>query len=155
MQPSDKVSAQLLRMLEQAPAGAVAAPGQAPAPAPALNAAQSPAAPDITGALTPTTAVREGNLEGNWTASPAPETTITLGLTDAGHFTWKVTHQGKTQEFQGDRTYGNGILTLAQAAQAGQTPLVGRVQWTDDNHFIFKVMAGPPDDPGLAFTRTP
>ena len=33
--------------------------------------------------------------------------------------------------------------------------MVGRVTWTDDDHFTFKVLAGPADDPGLAFSRTP
>jgi tetratricopeptide (TPR) repeat protein len=151
MQPSDKVSAMLLRML-QSPSGGVPTGG---APAPAPNAAPPGAPAQGNGGVLAPAPAREGNLTGTWTAHPSAETSITLGLTDAGHFSWKVTHQGKTQEFQGDRIYGNGLLTLAQTGQEGQPPMVGRVIWTDDDHFTFKVMAGPADDAGLAFSRTP
>jgi hypothetical protein len=33
--------------------------------------------------------------------------------------------------------------------------MVGRVTWVDENHFTFKVIAGPPNDPGLSFTKSP
>ena len=99
---------------------------------------------------------REGKLEGTWTANPSPGTQITLSFPDSNHFDWKVSDQGKTHEFQGDRTYGNGILTLAQTGQsAGQPPMVGRVTWTDETHFNFKVFTGPPDDRGLSFLKSP
>jgi hypothetical protein len=126
------------------------APAPAPAPAPAAAGAAAP------GGLAPTSAtVKEGNLFGSWTAEPSADTTIRLTMAAGGHFTWKVTSQGKTQEFQGDETYGNGVLTLARPAQDAQPPMVGRVSWRDEDHFTFKIMAGPPDDPGLSFTRTP
>ncbi|MBV8127371.1 MAG: hypothetical protein JO114_06840, partial [Planctomycetaceae bacterium] len=99
--------------------------------------------------------VKEGNLAGTWTAEPSADTTIRLTLAGGGHFTWKVTSQGKSREFQGDETYGNGILTLARSGQDAQPPMVGRVTWRDDDHFTFKIMAGLPDDPGLSFTRSP
>lgn len=60
-----------------------------------------------------------------------------------------MTGQGQTRQFSGASTYGNGILTLAQAQG---TPMVGRVTWKDRNQFTFQV-AGGPDDPGLTFTR--
>jgi hypothetical protein len=150
MQPADKVSAQLLRALQGAAGGGPA--GTIPAPAP--NAAP-PAAPALenTGRLTPTS-VHEGNFTGTWTANPVEGTTISLSLNEAGRFSWKVTNHGKAQEFQGDRTYGNGILTLAQTGQEGQPPLVGRVTWQDADHFAFKLIAGPQGDNGLVFSRT-
>ena len=73
---------------------------------------------------------------------------------DAKRFVWKVTRQGKTLETQGERSYGDGILTLAQNNQTAQPPLVGRVTWQDDNHFNFKLLGGAPGDPGLTFTRS-
>ncbi len=76
-----------------------------------------------------------------------------MTVAPGGHFTWNVTSQGKSQEFQGDETYGNGILTLARPAHEAAPPMVGRVTWHDDDHFTFKIMAGPPDDSGLSFTR--
>jgi hypothetical protein len=96
-------------------------------------------------------------LIGEWTAQPAQDTTIAVSFLDGNRFIWTVTRQGKQQRIEGDRTYGNGILTLAQT-QAGddaQPPMVGRVTWQDDDHFTFKLIGGPPGDPGLAFTRSP
>ena len=148
LQPKDTVSAQLLRQLEP-PAQGPAASAATPAPPPARAAAQ-PAPPP---AAAPG---KEGTLEGTWTASPGPGIQITLTFPDSGHFAWKVSDQGKTHEFQGDRTYGSGILTLAQSGQTtGQPPMVGRLTWTDETHFTFKIMTGPPNDPGLSFIKSP
>ncbi len=150
LQPRDIVASQLLRQLQQATQGAPGLAPTAPAPVPAAAGATPPAA-----IATTSFSVREGNLTGTWTAEPSADTTIRLTLAGGGHFTWKVTSQGKAQEFQGDETYGNGILTLVRSAQDAQPPMVGRVTWRDDDHFTFKIMAGPPDDPGLSFTRSP
>jgi tetratricopeptide (TPR) repeat protein len=167
LQPKDTVSAQLLQFFEAAlkgtPAGAAPA-SSLPPPAGAATPPAHPAAPPAQVAAPPAPAGsppvsapgKEGTLEGTWTASSGPGTQITLTFPDASHFTWKVADQGKNHEFQGDRTYGNGILTLAQSAQvAGQPPMVGRVTWVDENHFTFKILAGPPNDPGLSFTKSP
>ncbi len=99
---------------------------------------------------------KEGQLTGEWTAHPAQaqDSTITLTFTEGNHFVWKVTRQGKTQQFQGDRTYGNGILTLAQSGEQAQPPLVGRITWQDENHFNFKLIPGEPGDPGLSFAKS-
>jgi hypothetical protein len=141
LQPRDAVAAQLLKQLEQAAQGAkVTTPTASSLPAGPAGGAQ-PAA------------VKPGNLVGTWAADPNADTSIRLTLDGSGHFVWRVTTQGKSQEFQGDETHGNGILTLARTAQEGQPPMVGRVTWLDDDHFGFKIMAGPPDDPGLSFTR--
>jgi len=150
LQPRDIVATQLLRQLQRATQGTPGALATAPAPAPAAAGATPPA-----GIATSSAPAKEGNLVGTWTAEPSAGTTIRLTLAGGGHFTWKVTSQGKAQEFQGDETYGSGILTLARSGQDAQPPMVGRVTWRDDDHFTFKIMAGPPDDPGLSFTRSP
>ena len=152
LQPKDTLSAQLLQQLDKA--------GQ-PGGAPALGAAQ-PAAPALNGpepvAGAPVVAASkvEGSLAGNWTAEPGQDTSIRLSFEAGNQFVWQVTRQGKTQEIRGDRTYGNGLLTLAQPGdQAQQQPMVGRITWQDENHFTFKVIGGPPNDPGLTFTKSP
>jgi hypothetical protein len=95
--------------------------------------------------------VKDGRLEGTWTAQPDQDTTIALSFPDPGRFTWKVTHQGQVHQLQGKLTYGNGILTLAQ----DQGPaMVGNLTWRDETHFTFKVPGAGPDDPGLTFAKS-
>ncbi len=52
----------------------------------------------------------------------------------------------------GKSAFANGILTLT--AQGGQNgALVGRVAWQDADNFSFRLVGGPPNDPGLKFAR--
>ncbi len=144
LQPKDQLSAQLLQQIQQkegSPAsGSPATPPTENAPAPAPSVASNPA---------PTG--KEGNLQGTWTAQPSKDTTITVNFQDKGHFTWKVAHQGQDHQFQGDSSYVNGILTLAQDQN---NAMVGDVNWQDPNHFQFKVLGGGPSDPGLTFAKS-
>ena len=106
LQPKDKLAAQLLQQLQhkEQPA-ARQRPRGAPSPAePPRRPSRPTAAPSG----------KEGNSKGTWTAQPAEDTTITVTFQDQDHFTWKVAHQGKDQQFQGNSSYENGILTLAQ-----------------------------------------
>ena len=66
---------------------------------------------------------------------------------------WKVTKQGKDQQFGGASSYENGILTLVQ--DQNNNAMVGNVVWTDASHFAFKVLGGGTTDPGLSFSKTP
>jgi hypothetical protein len=151
LQPKDTVSAQLLQQLEKAPAAA-----QPLTPTSATAAATTPATSAPGGALpapAATVSAPAGPVEGTWVAMPADGTTITLTIAPGGHFTWQVNSQGKTHEFQGDQTHGNALLTLAQTGPGAQPPLVGRMTWQDPDHFTFRLIGGPPDDPGLHFSR--
>jgi hypothetical protein len=96
--------------------------------------------------------VPPGNLTGIWKASPAPGTEIALTIRQDGGFQWSVTSQGKTQNFEGNSTSANGMLTLART-NAGNEALVGQTIWQNPDHFNFKLMGGPADDSGLAFSR--
>jgi tetratricopeptide (TPR) repeat protein len=148
LQPKDQLSAQLVQQLQQAQnAGSASQPGQgAESPtSPALAATPNPSSPN------PAPTGKEGQLQGTWTAQPAKDTTITVSFQDQGKFTWKVNHQGKAQEFQGNSSYVSGILTLAQDQN---NAMVGDVHWQDPNHFQFKVLGGGPSDPGLTFTKS-
>ena len=99
---------------------------------------------------TDTTPTQGASISGTWDAKPAADTGITLTIQPAGGFTWQVTQKGKTQQFTGTSTYGDGILTLVQ--EKGPV-LVGRVGWKDAGHMTFRVVGDGPDDPGLSFSR--
>ncbi len=174
LQPRDGLSPQLARRLEpNAGAGvgagagagpAVAAAGSSSGATPSTSSVLGPSSTSPfqeTSATVPSTAlapppqpstapVREGRLEGTWTAQPDRDTTITVTFPDPTHFNWTLTRQGQSRQLQGRLTYGNGILTLAQ----DQGPaIVGNTTWTDEKHFKFQVPGGGPDDPGLTFAK--
>lgn len=154
LKPNDKLSAQLLKQLEKAKGEALAKDGRKPAEPNdeplAIALAPEAKAPDGE----PVVAAREGSLEGTWVAKSSDDSTITLDLTKEGKFGWRVDDgQGKARSFEGVRATGNGLLTLVRDGDVPQPPLVGRVSWTDDDHFTFKLVGGGEDDPGLAFSR--
>ncbi len=145
LQPNDTLSAQLVQQLEKA---------QAPASNTQLAQGANPGAPpapETPPDASPSQSVKEGKLEGTWTAHPAPDTSITLTFQDPEHFTWKVSHQGQEREFKGSSSQANGVLTLAQDQN---NAMVGSINWPDDDHFQFKVLGGGPSDPGLSFTKS-
>jgi tetratricopeptide (TPR) repeat protein len=139
LQPSDKLSAQLLRQLSQTGPAATGAdpPGTQPQPQPPPQTVAASTGP-------------QGNPVGNWSASPSKDTAIALSIAQDGTFTWKVTSQGQTRQFTGTSTSGNGLLTLAQSQGP---PMVGHMSWADPDHFTFQLSGGP-DDPGLTFSRS-
>ena len=145
LQPNDTLSSQLVQQLEkgQEPPSN----GQFP---PSLNPS-APPPPATVAAANPSPSVREGRLEGTWTAQPSPDTAISLTFQDQDHFTWKVSHQGQDRQLKGSSSYVNGILTLAQDQN---NAMVGSLNWQDDNHFQFKVLGGGSSDPGLSFTKS-
>jgi tetratricopeptide (TPR) repeat protein len=131
LQPDDKLAAQLLAQLSPpsaAPAAATAADDPPPKPTP----------------------VPADKLPGTWTAAPVEGTAITLTISAPKSFTWKVDQKGKTQQFQGEYSLADDVLTLAQPNGA---TLVGRVGWQDDQHFTFRLVNLGTADPGLNFTR--
>ena len=68
-----------------------------------------------------------------------------MTLKPENKFNWSVTQAGKTQAFDGDFTYGGTTLTLVQSAGPA---MVGKLTWSDPSHFAFKIVGGPPTDPG-------
>jgi tetratricopeptide (TPR) repeat protein len=132
LMPSDTLSAKLIRQLDQ------------------KNGAATANAPTPTPSPTDTTPPQGASIAGTWEAKPAAGTGITLTIQPAGGFTWQVTQKGKTQQFAGSSTYGDGFLTLVQ--EKGSV-LVGRVSWKDAGHMTFRVVGEGPDDPGLSFSK--
>ena len=131
LQPGDTLSAQLIAQL----------PALRRHPPPPAEPAAA-AAPAV-----------EGKLAGNWTATPAKDAKIALAIKDDGRFTWAATGPGKPPTtIAGTSTFADGVLTLAaQGAQDGA--LVGKVAWQDADHFTFRLVGAPPNDPGLKFAR--
>jgi tetratricopeptide (TPR) repeat protein len=129
--PQDALSAQLLKQFS--PPAAPDTPAAPTVPAPAA------------------TTVRQGNLAGRWTARPAPDTTIDLGIGDDGTFTWDVTAKGKPKQLAGKWSLADDLLTLVQAGQGGA--LVGRIRWQADDKWSFRVLGTGPEDQGLVFTH--
>jgi tetratricopeptide (TPR) repeat protein len=144
LQPKDTLSAQLITQLEQSQK-----------PAAATDLAQAPGtlnpAPG-TPAATTAPAGKAGKLEGTWSAQPTTDTKITVVFQNDTRFSWTVVRQGKEQKFEGKLSFENGILTLVQ--DQNNNTMVGNVAWQDESHFNFKVMGGPPADPGLSFAKT-
>jgi hypothetical protein len=137
LQPKDTVSVGLLKQLESSEAAADAPPQAATPPA---HPTAPPADADA----------NVGKLAGTWKASPIKDTTIMLAILENGRFTWTVTIRGKTNKLEGASTDHNGVLTLVAS---NTEPFVGEVTWQPDGSFKFKLVGGPPDDPGLTFRK--
>ena len=68
-------------------------------------------------------------------------------------FNWDASGPGRQPTtIAGKSTFAAGVLTLvAKGNQDGA--LVGKVAWQDADHFTFRLVGGPPTDPGLLFAR--
>jgi tetratricopeptide (TPR) repeat protein len=143
LQPNDILSAQLIEQLEQPQ---VAAAGIA------QQAASTAAAPTVQSADETAPTGTKRKIEGTWTAHPRNDMNIGVTFQQGGRFTWRVSRQGKDQQFQGQSTYEAGILILVQDQH--NNTMAGNLHWTDETHFVFKVIGAGPGDPGLSFTRT-
>ena len=131
LQPGDTISAQIIAAFQPS--------GGSPTPPAEASPAAAP--------------VFEGKLAGTWAASPAQDAKIALAIQDDGAFSWTANGPGKPpMNIAGKSTFADGTLTLA--AQGGQNgALVGQVAWKDADNFTFRLVGGPPNDPGLKFAR--
>ncbi len=143
LQPKDTLSAQLVHQLEQSQ--------KQSADLSAAHAQPQPQPPDRSTPAATASRGTESRLDGTWTAQPNKDVKINLAFQGDGRFTWNVTKGGKEQSFAGKSSYENGILTLVQ--DQNNNTMVGNVNWTDASHFTFKVLGGPPNDPGLSFSK--
>jgi tetratricopeptide (TPR) repeat protein len=131
LQPRDTLAPQLIARLQ--PAG-----GSPPPPAEAASSA----APAV-----------EGKVAGSWSAEPSPNVKIALTIRDDNTFTWTATGPGKPpMNITGQSSFADGNLTLTD--RGGQNgALVGQVTWKDTDHFTFRLVGAPANDPGLKFAR--
>jgi hypothetical protein len=134
--PNDQVSRQLLAMIAPPDGGNGVAPATAEAPA---------NTPSDTQLTAPT------NVAGSWHAAPPTGGgAIDLSLGADGKFNWKYARPDKTQSFDGK--YELAGTTLVLEYDNGGT-MVGKVNAEGPDRFSFKMVGGPPNDPGLNFTR--
>ena len=124
LKPSDTLSAKLLKQLDHARGGR---------PQPRRPAAAAPGRHD---------AARGGVDRRDLDRPAGADTSIALTIQPGGAFTWQVTQKGKTRQFAGNSTYGDGILTLVQDKGPA---LVGRVSWKDASHMTFRIVGDGPD----------
>lgn len=90
-------------------------------------------------------------LTGSWTSQAQGGGTITLTFRDDGTFTWSYTDKnGATKEFKGEYSSNDdGLLVL----DSSDSQMVAEVLIPEDEQMNFMLVGGPPDDPGLDFTR--
>jgi hypothetical protein len=141
IQPQDKLSAQLLTTLTSAPPGQNPNQGQNPAQA---NATAPGAPPSETPPANPNpepqlpTGPVPANLIGAWTATPAAGVSIALNIDTDKTFTWKVDQRGQNRELKGQASFDPAKNVIALIAP---------------EHFHFKAVGTPADDPGLDFAK--
>jgi len=174
LSPRDQVAADVLNMITAPAASATAAaaapnngrepqagtpqpaipqttakPPTAPRPADNPTPDAPPTAPDQAG--TPAAKVDPAMLIGTWNASRDDGSKFELKLNDDKTFNWKFSQKDqKDQEFGGKYTIENNVLAL-QREDGGS--LVAVVTPDGDKSFNFKLLGGPPQDPGLNFNH--
>jgi hypothetical protein len=96
-------------------------------------------------------ALDPGMLVGSWKASRDDGSTFELTLGKDSTFDWKFTPKDqKPQDFGGTYTVEKNVVAL-QRKNGGS--LIGEVTPGGDKSFNFKLVGGPAEDPGLAFSR--
>jgi tetratricopeptide (TPR) repeat protein len=143
--PQDQVSQQLAELLVP--------PTQQPASQAAESPSESPAEPQPTAQNTPQSTLQPTplpSLVGKWSAPATGGGNVELVLGDGGQFTWTHTRNGKAKAFEGN--YGLTGNTLVMEYTNGGS-MVGKVRAEGDNRFAFKMVGGPPKDPGLVFSK--
>jgi tetratricopeptide (TPR) repeat protein len=131
--PNDQVSRQLLAMV---------------APSEGGSASTAPAAPSTTEPEQKRTP--PASVVGNWKAPAKGGGTVDLSLGADDRFTWKFAHKEKTQSFDGK--YELAGTTLVLEYSNGGT-MVGKVDADGQDRFSFQMVGGPPNDPGLVFSK--
>lgn len=90
-------------------------------------------------------------LTGTWISDKGGEGKITLRLMDDGKFTWNFIQSGKTMQFGGEYSMNDdGLLVL----DGEDSQMVASVGLPRSNEMKFTLAGGPPNDPGLVFTKS-
>jgi len=139
--PNDRVAADLLKMASASEDGHMAKTVVAAKPVPQPVGESKPAV----ASLDPATLV------GTWKAARDDGSMFELTLGKNSTFDWKFTpNKQPVQEFGGTYTVEKNVLAL-QRKNGGS--LIAEVKPGDGRNFNFKLLGGPSDDPGLAFSR--
>jgi hypothetical protein len=89
-------------------------------------------------------------LTGTWTSTRDDGSTVTLVFGEDGKFTWSYVHDGETSAFAGDYSMNDdGLLVL----DSEDSQMVATVELPQELEMNFVLAGGPPEDPGLDFTK--
>lgn len=133
--PTDRLSADLLKMNDVNPT-AQAAPQAQP------SAENKPIAEPK--------AVDPAALVGQWTAQRPDNSKFEFRLAADKTFTWKVDQQGQTETLNGTYDVEKDLLALESDKAGG---MVGHVSVESNDQFKFKLLGAPQDDEGLTFKK--
>ena len=131
--PNDQFAKELLGLItpaENAPRGA--------------DRENSPKAPDRSEQTAPS------SLTGKWSALASTGGKVDLSLADDGSFKWKFARGDKSQTFDGKYRLDGSTLVLEYGNSGA---MVGKVSAEGSDRFSFKMIGGPPNDPGLSFSK--
>lgn len=141
LMPRDKLAGELLAMVTG---------GRSAPPAVSLPAGS---APTLAGAPSPgrDIPVDPAALVGSWHARRGDGSNFDLTLARDKTFTWNFAQRRQPpQMITGNYSVDNGLLILQGTTNGA---MVGRLADAVGDRFTFKPLGGPPDDPGLTFTR--
>ncbi|HEV3302138.1 MAG TPA: tetratricopeptide repeat protein [Planctomycetaceae bacterium] len=131
--PNDQVSKQLLDLIT--PAEKASPSGERENPPKAKEQA---------------TQTGPSSLVGKWSAPAPGGGKVDLSLTDDASFKWSFARGDKSQTFDGKYRLDGSTLVL-EYANGGS--MVGKVSAEGSDRFSFKMIGGPPNDPGLSFNK--
>ena len=144
--PSDRVAADILRMLEKPAQSSTTDGTPLPTPEPPEVGAKTDSLP-ADPAVPP---LNPEKLLGTWNATRDDGSKFELTISPEGKFHWKYTVKETVQEFDGTYTIEGNVIALER--KDGGSLIAGIVP-TDDSQFNFKLIGAPKEDPGLNFSR--
>ena len=91
------------------------------------------------------------DITGNWKAPKPGGGTIGLTIQADGSFVWSIEDKsGKKDSFDGTFTLDEDLMALNRKSGGA---LMGKLTALAENSFLFKMVGGPPNDPGLTFKK--
>ncbi len=142
LMPADSVSRQLAELTSAT--AEPAADGEAPPP---------PTPPEDDADLPAPEPVPLDKLTGTWTSKREDGSTITLDFREDGKFSWSYVSDGKTTEFSGDYSMNDDGLLVLDSEDSQMVANVELPEEQQDKELKFVLAGGPPEDPGLDFTK--
>lgn len=151
LMPNDRLAGELLRMVKGPPPQTTTADAALPpTPNPPANDLNSVPPADAPVAASPTE-LDKTLLPGNWNATRSDGSKFALTLNEDGEFRWKYSAPNQSGDEFGGTYSTDGPVLILERKEGGA--LAGTATFSDDEHFSFKLVGAPPDDPGLSFTR--
>lgn len=91
------------------------------------------------------------DITGDWKAAKPDGGSIGLKINGDGSFIWTIEDKaGKKDSFDGNFTLDEDLMALNRKSGGA---LMGRLTALSEKSFLFKMVGGPPNDPGLTFKK--